>query len=454
MLRRLAPYLGLGILLVLLAAWWAAPRLMSVFPQQGDVPTGAVPIRLTFTRPVQLDSVTTHVRFTPNVPGTWQVQDTQAIFTPKEPWEPGQTVTAEVLVGLKGANGLPLLSGKKWQFTVAPVMLAYLWPADNPDIYARDLTTNRTQRLTSTGGVRGYAVSRDGRFVYFSAFNGLGTDILRVDRLTIRDEAVPKAERLLACQNDQCLNPQPSPDGHWLAYERSDGPGGASRVHILALADSQENPIIPASHVTYGPLWSSEGLLAYYDATRRGYVVVNPRDGNEVAFFANDTGESAAWSPDGHDLVAVALLLEGGAAATPAPSQAPYLAAHLWRYRLGSHVQPADLTKNPNLEDATPSFSPNGEWLAFGRKALDPKHWTPGRQLWLMHPDGTAAFQVTHAANYNHLDFAWHPDATWLAYARTNQVDLTQPPEVWLYNLQSGKSTLAASNAIMPRWLP
>ncbi len=454
MLRRLAGLIGVGVLVALLAGWWAAPRLVAVFPQQDDVPSGAVPVRLTFSRPVRLESLATHVRFTPDVPGHWQVEGKQAVFTPTQPWDPGQQVTVEVLAGLKGANGLPLLQGEKWQFTVAEVMLAYLWPADNPDVYARDLTTDATQRLTATGGVRGYAVSADGRFVYFSASNGLGADIFVVDRLSIQGEAVPEAQRLLACQNDQCLNPRPSPEGHWLAYERSDGPHGATRVHLLALNDQSENPIIPATHVTYSPLWSSEGLLAYYDATRRGYVVVQPQDGQEVAFFANDTGESAAWSPDGHSLIAVALLLEGTPAATQAPSQAPYLAAHLWRYRLGTHFQPADLTKDPNLEDATPSFSPDGQWLAFGRKALDPEHWTPGRQLWLMHPDGTGAFQVTHAANYNHLDFAWHPNATLLAYTRTNQVDLTQPPEVWLYDLQTGQSTLVVANAVMPQWLP
>ena len=464
MLRRWLPLAGvvLAVAAVIAAvvAGLSAPRLVAVSPGDGEeVPVGAAQVRLTFSRPVEQASLAAHVRFAPDVPGSWAVEGNTATFTPSQPWQSGESVTVTVARGVKAANGLPLLQGLTWSFHIMPTMLAYISPPEDGNIYTVSVDASGVpaapQPMTTVGGVRAFAPSADGRFVYFSARRGLGVSLFVLERTESSYQAEPGL--LLDCGNDQCLAPLPSPDGHWLAYTRSDAPGGGTRVHLLRLEDRTDAVIAPPDDVTWGAVWSPQGMLAYYDATRGGYVAVAPESGGEAAFVPNDVGESAAWTPDGHGLVVVAMkeIDVSVSAGTPqAPSEAPYLAAHLWLYRFAPEPAHTDLTRDPALEDASPVFSPNGAWLAFARKALDPLHWTPGRQLWVMRPDGSDAMQITHAPDYNHLDFAWHPTASLLAFARTNQADLTRPPEVWVYDFQRQQAYLIAANALMPRWLP
>jgi Tol biopolymer transport system component len=70
-------------------------------------------------------------------------------------------------------------------------------------------------------------------------------------------------------------------------------------------------------------------------------------------------------------------------------------------------VRTEDLSKDVNLEDTAPVFSPDGTHIALARKYLNTVLWTPGRQLWLMQADGSQAEGLTDEPFYNHYDLAW-----------------------------------------------
>ena len=87
--------------------------------------------------------------------------------------------------------------------------------------------------------------------------------------------------------------------------------------------------------------------------------------------------------------------------------------------------------------------------------------WTPGRQLWLMRPDGTGAYALTAKPLYNHSAFTWSPDGRRLAYMRFNTADQTAPAEIWLVSIAAAGAAGAEASAphrlvqgYLPEWLP
>lgn len=444
-LASLALLVSVGFLL-------GSPRLKAVAPAEGEeVAVGWVAVRLTFSRPVRLADVQARVAFAPAVPGTWHLEQEGrvAVFTPLAAWPPGAKVQVTLRGGVRAAGGLPwpALGGRSWRFAVAPMRLAYLSPADGPaDLYAFDPQGGAVARLTRLNGVLAYAVGPRGRWIYLSVRNArFGADLYALDRLAPEKEPA----LLLACSLEVCTAPQPAPNGRTLAFQRSDASGQHLRIWLLDLSTGEARPISPANHYAQAPRWSPDGKLAYYDATRQGYVVLNAAQ-KEEAFFPNDTYAGYTWMADGQALLAVRL--------QPLPQVQgthgePLVTAHLWRFGLATGVA-LDLSRPPEVEDAAPAADPTGRWIAFARRYMDPQRWSLGRQAWLMTPAGGSPHPLTQSPNFQHQAFAWSPDGKRLAFVRTDQGDLGLPPEVWLYDLAGDTLARVAVNAYAPQWLP
>ncbi len=440
-----------GLLLLLSVAYFfGAPRLQSVAPEpDATVAVGWAEVRLVFSHPVRLADVQRRVTFTPPTLGEWRVTGKEAVFRPSRPWPPGTRVTVQVAAGVRAAGPLPwpAATGRTWQFTVAPMQLAYLAPANGPAaLYAFNLQDGASTQITALSGVLDYAVGPQGRWIYLSVRNAhYGADLYRFDRL--HPEAGPS--RLLDCGGDLCTDPQPAPDGHALAFTRTTPGGQSLRVWLFTLEDGQAQPLSPPDHYAQSPRWSPDGKLAYYDANREGYVVLDSQ-GQELGFFPNDTHEGYTWTADGLALIAVHM--------QPLPdirdaTGAPVIAAHLWRFNLAS-ASIVDLSRPPEVEDASPVADPTGQWLAFARRSMKPQQWSLGRQLWLMTPEGASPHAITQSPNFHHQGFAWTPDGQQLAFVRTDQGTIAAPPEVWIYSLRDGGLTRVALNAYAPQWLP
>ncbi len=444
--------------------WWSAPRLVEIYPQIDDraIPAGT-PLRLTFSRPVAPETLESQLTTDPSLPGQFTYEGNTATFVPNQAWPSSQTVTVRLAPGVRalGWLSIPQLQEQTWSFTVSHPLLAYLYPADAPaDLYTVDPQTGEIRQITNRpGAVLDYTVHPSSNTIFFNTSQGDGgTTIYQLDLLKEESQVI------LRCPEALCGSLQISPDGKYLAYERtplsSASPVNTSQVWLLpipeidtAILEQAPTPIPVADpdHRTQQPLWSSTGLLAYYDYDRSAFVIEDPNM-VEVAQFPSQTGIPGAWHPSGERYVFPEIFSNEIADPKLLPELGAIPSSRLLQYHLDGTYD--DLTGADDVEDASPAYAPNGTKLAFGRKFLDITRWTPGRQLWLMQLDSGKARALTNAPRYNHYDFSWSPDGSQLAYSRFNKDVLTDPPEIWLMNADGTEEMLLITGGYAPQWIP
>lgn len=458
----------LGIILVLavlgLTAVLLLPEVESVSPESipGGLPNNAA-IEIAFSRRMDRESVAERLTITPEVETelVWDENTLQVI--PQERWPSGAVVEVALASGSLSRIGLPARQSVRWSFQIAPVTLAYLWPADGQSqLYLLNPDDGETIQLTNGGRVVGFDFGPDGRTVYYAAENTQGgSDLWTLDRFDL--DAGPS--RLLSCQRAQCADPEISDSGKLLAYTRND-----AQVWLLDLTNGGAPlQLSPEGETAYQPQWSSSGLLSYYNASELELVIVDPVSGTTTT-WDNQSGERAAWAPAGTALIAPDAFLQetdilrgpSGEAENEEVDESELepvrvLSSRLMVYQInGSRINL--LTEDPLAEDFWPAFSPDGTVLAFTRRYLDEERWTPGRQVWLMSlPGGVAApsqvRQLTEAKDYLYTWLTWHPKGSQLAAVRFNVTVLTEPAEIWLLGLD-GSAFRLVIGGFQPQWVP
>jgi Tol biopolymer transport system component len=471
--RSAGPWIGVVGLLVglLIAAVVLAPRVTHISPDPGATRVSALAsVHIAFSRPMDQQSAGDHLRIDPAQQGEISWQGNTLIFKPAQPWPTGSQVSVELTGGARSTRILPLIFGKRWSFSVGPARIAYLWPSSGEaNLYVQTLSTDDREALTQASlGVEQYSLSLDGTHLAYSALRqDGGMDLRQLDLTSGADQEVFRCSG-----NSRCVSLALSPGGDRLAFERfelrSGSAGqqvsGPSRVWILSLDEGGEPlPIGPEGHISSDPAWSPDGWLTYYDNTLGAIALVDPLSLPEPSphsYIPNALGNVSTWSPDGQSIVMpeVVLLPEGsppsGNAGTGDEEEVQFF-SHLKRVDVDS-----GLTENISgeslglVEDASPAYSPDGQWIAFTRKYLESERWTLGRQLWLMDSSGKGAHQLTSDPNFNYSALVWNADSSALAGMRFNQADMSQPPEIWWMGLDEGQLHILAVGGYIPQWIP
>jgi Tol biopolymer transport system component len=461
--------IGIGIVIgMMLILITLAPRVTAFSPTSGSMGVSSMThLTIRFNRPMSTLSVESRLQIEPALPGKlyWKEQD--LIFVPDKPWPTGSTVNVTLLGGARGENRLPMIGRWSWSFDVGQPSLVYLWPGDGKsELYQMSLGPEvKPVPLTDSElGIQDYHISAEGSLLIYNAYAaGGGTEIHAYDMISKDDRL------LLSCPAETpCGAPALSPNAEWVAFERAEfvmGDSGrllpsVTRVWLLPYSHEGEAVAVsPADHTSRNPAWSPTGWLVYFDDRLKALALMNPAQGLDSPpfnYIPTSLGILGSWSPEGTSLMYPDIIFpdEEVLGETSVDGEPLYY----------SHLYLVDVTSGRTLdvspggdwmvEDASPSFSPDGRWVAFTRKFLDPQRWSPGRQVWLMNSERTDVKPLTDEPGATFSSLAWSPDSENLVFMRKNVADLSQPSEIWWVDVITGEATMVVEGGFLPRWIP
>lgn len=248
-----------------------------------------------------------------------------------------------------------------------------------------------------------------------------------------------------------------SPDGERFAFTRWTTPAGGRDVYLAGADGTGVSLLVGAAADEMNPVWSPDGRgIAYMEHTaetwtfapmRLRVVDVATRVSWTVAsdaFFQ----DSAAWSPDGIQLIYSALrrpepYLVGSdlvLAAADGSGETRALTTTTWDER------------GP-INERAPRWAPDGRSIAFIRRPGNPNY--PG-ELWVMRADGTGERRLIDRSG----GFSWSPDSERIVSLRdpttgcSRSCDSARP--LMVVTVASGQSRIVTSTAVegLPAWSP
>lgn len=443
---------GLFSLIAALAIWILIPRVVQVFPEDKavDVSLSSL-IKIEFSRMIEFDPAREYLQITPNIPGTYHMEDRTLVFTPLLDFEKDTTVSIKVKTGIKSTFGLPLLESPSWSFQIKHPWLVYLLSNKNKtELYKIDPKGLVNQKVVDTdGSILDYSVTQDGRNIVYAVYRETDTD------LYVLDIALEESTWLYTCKKEVCSSPKLSPGKNFLAFITGSSPldmnPQAGRVWLITLSGWQTvgNPITASgnNHPTRDPSWSARGWLEYYDENDKVYVFYDPATGKRLS-LPHDTGEVGDWSPDGSRFIFPVIVY---------PPEGEYNQASYSSQLRGFNPDSGEttlITRNETTEDFQPVYSPDGTIIAFARRIMTAQNWTPGRQMWFIRSDGNNPRAMTNSEINNHYGFSWSTDGAQIAYLRFNTADYNRSREVWVMDTKTGITQKILLNAYKLDWIP
>ena len=313
----------------------------------------------------------------------------------------------------------------------------YLAPDDDgqPQLFVTELDTgDKTQLTREKEGVLDFAPSPDGRSIaYATRKSETGGDLWRVAGNGGR------RRRLLNCDQGACSQVAWLPDGQSLIYTQRDAPDAAPRLWRLSPKTGDTAPLFNDPHLSgYGARISSNGRLAYFVPADDALRIYNFQNGDSSLVFSK-MKTPPVWSFKGDSLFFNDTQLVGETHAT-----------QILRMDLSSGKS-INLSGNKEVDDTAPAPSPDGAWLAFGRKA---PRVAMGRQLWLMRLDGSQAHPLTNDTAVHHTPLAWSANGRYLLFQRAFIKDANARPALWVYDVENETFRQVASPGRQGMWLP
>ena len=235
------------------------------------------------------------------------------------------------------------------------------------------------------------------------------------------------------------------------------GPNGAAQLYVQPAGAASARQLTgvedPAAPEVIDYAAAPDGVwLSYVSPTDEGVVLYQLSDGAQ-RLLNSRVGSPAAFSPDSAVVVYSDIVVQAHDVAPEneqgdAPLQESS-STFLYRTRLDEDSPRQRLSPDAAVADSVPAFSPDGQWIAFGRA---PAGTDAARQLWLMRPDGGEARALTADPTISNGPPSWSPDGRYLLFQRYDPVE--NATSVWRLEVATGAAALVAEGGYLPGWLP
>lgn len=420
-------------------------RVVNVTPAEAAtyVPTQTT-IEITFDQIMRGSEGELPLTLTPPVSGTVRWAEKSVIFSPATPLAPDTLYTVTLADDLESEQGRPIHGLSTWQFRTRPLELLYVTTdeAEHDQLFAINPGDGATRQITQEPfGLFDYSLSPDGdRIAYAALREDGGSDLWLIK--TDGSERTP----LLMCPDAMCSGTAWMPGTGRLIYERrtaliEGSAPGPPRLWWLDGATGETVVVFDDTQILgYGASWSPAGAwLSYVAPSSQGVQVYNVEDGRNFV-IPSRMGGLAIWNPQGDALLVPDI-----------QQNAEGFAVHLLRAK-PAEGELLDISGDGNpVEDSSPAWSPDGNWIAFTRKVAGA---SMGKQIWLMRPDGSEARYLTNEVDIHHGLPLWSPDNRYLAFQRFPLKELNATPAIWLLDLETETSRELVAPANRPTWLP